>query len=286
MHSRGLTTFFMTLGFILLLVTGIMLYIVPAGRVAYWVDWTFLGLDKTQWGNIHVLAGFLLLIAGFFHVYFNWRPLKARIYSKVRQRFNLKKEMVIAIVGSVILVWAAIADLPPFHYIFELSDHVKESWVTDERYAAPFGHAELLALSSFAKKQKINLHDAKTELEKNGIKIMSVKDSLGKIAKENNRSPMALYQLIQKLEPQKAAVDVTSMSAEEVEEQLTGTGLGRKNIRWALAEFKLEAGKAKRRLKKSQIDADFEESFHDIADRYGVSPMDIIKVILVKGYTL
>ena len=276
----------MTLGFILLLVTGIMLYIVPAGRVAYWVDWTFLGLDKTQWGNIHVLAGFLLLIAGFFHVYFNWRPLKARIYSKVRQRFNLKKEMVIAIVGSVILVWAAIADLPPFHYIFELSDHVKESWVTDERYAAPFGHAELLALSSFAKKQKINLHDAKTELEKNGIKIMSVKDSLGKIAKENNRSPMALYQLIQKLEPQKAAVDVTSMSAEEVEEQLTGTGLGRKNIRWALAEFKLEAGKAKRRLKKSQIDADFEESFHDIADRYGVSPMDIIKVILVKGYTL
>ena len=45
-----------------MLVTSIILFITPQGRVAYWADWRLMGLTKTDWGNIHIVVGFLFLI--------------------------------------------------------------------------------------------------------------------------------------------------------------------------------------------------------------------------------
>ncbi len=62
-------------GFMLLCVTGLILFLEPHGRVAYWTRWCFLGLEKDQWGNIHIISGFLFLIAGAFHLYYNWKAI-------------------------------------------------------------------------------------------------------------------------------------------------------------------------------------------------------------------
>lgn len=286
MHNKGLTSFFMTFGFIVLFITGVILYIVPAGRVANWVHWTFLGLTKPQWGNIHILSGFVFLIAGIFHIYFNWKPLKKYFYSRAKQGINLKKEMVISTIATIVLVWAAIADLPPFSYVFEFGEFASDSWVTEEKYEAPIGHGELLALSSFTAKLKIDTAKAMEELEKNGVKVGSSKDSLERIAKENDISPMEIYSMIQKFEPSPEEIVLEELTAEKVEDILEGKGVGRRNISWLTDEFKLEMEKAKRRLAKNKIEASEDESFHDIADRYNVSPMDIVKVILVRGHSL
>jgi hypothetical protein len=40
-HKRGLIAFLTLSGFIIMVVTGITLYITPHGRIAYWVDWHF-----------------------------------------------------------------------------------------------------------------------------------------------------------------------------------------------------------------------------------------------------
>lgn len=285
-NNKGMTSFFMTLGFILLVVTGIMLYIVPAGRVANWVNWTLLGLTKTQWGNIHILAGFMLMIAGFFHIYFNWKPLKHYFYSKVQKGINLKKEMVISSVISAFLVVAAIGDYPPFSYVFDFGDFAKESWVVEDVYEAPLGHAELLAFDSFTSKLKIDRDKALKELEVNGITIAAGKDSLEKIAKANNVAPVDIYMVIRKFEPAREEVNLEELTPEKVEDLLQGKGIGRRNITWLLEEFKLEPDKATRRLNKNNIQATSNESFHDIADRYDASPMDVVKVLLVKQYTL
>ncbi len=49
--SRSLIAFMVTWSFAVLTVTGIVLYIVPQGRIAYWTLWSFLGLSKDQWGE-------------------------------------------------------------------------------------------------------------------------------------------------------------------------------------------------------------------------------------------
>jgi hypothetical protein len=63
-HTRGLTSFFTLFGFIIMSITGLVLYIEPAGRVAYWITWQFAGLTKTDWGNIHILSSLLFIVAG------------------------------------------------------------------------------------------------------------------------------------------------------------------------------------------------------------------------------
>lgn len=97
---------------------------------------------------------------------------------------------------------------------------------------------------------------------------------------------MKLYQLIRKFEPEKEEVVTADLTAEKVEALLTGRGLGRKRIQWMLAEFKLEKDRVTRRLQKNGIKPDFDATFHEIADQYNVNPMDVVKVILVKGYRM
>lgn len=38
-----------------ILLTSTILYVMPAGRVAYWSNWQYLGLEKTAWGRQHVV---------------------------------------------------------------------------------------------------------------------------------------------------------------------------------------------------------------------------------------
>jgi len=68
MNMRKITSLTMLISFVLLVLTSVILYIVPQGRVAYWADWHLLGLSKSQWGNLHINLGFLFLLAGFLHL--------------------------------------------------------------------------------------------------------------------------------------------------------------------------------------------------------------------------
>ena len=61
---RSLTAFIVTWAFIVLTVTGIILYIVPQGRVAYWVHWSLAGMEKEQWGWVHMMFGGVFIITG------------------------------------------------------------------------------------------------------------------------------------------------------------------------------------------------------------------------------
>ena len=76
------------------------------------------------------------------------------------------------------------------------------------------------------------------------------------------------------------------MTLEKVEEMLEGKGVGRKNIDWLVEKYELDPTTTKDRLAKNSITATNEETFHDIADRYEVSPLDIIKVMMVEGHTI
>ncbi len=84
MSMRRVTSLTIFFAFVTMVVTGIVLYIVPQGRVAYWADWRLLGLSKTQWGEIHVAMGLLMLLAGVLHIVYNWKPITT--YLKDRSR--------------------------------------------------------------------------------------------------------------------------------------------------------------------------------------------------------
>ena len=73
---RVLTSFFVTFDFLLLLVTGVVLYVVPPGSVANWTNWELMGLSKDQWTSAHILSALLFLLVSILHLIFNWKPFK------------------------------------------------------------------------------------------------------------------------------------------------------------------------------------------------------------------
>jgi uncharacterized membrane protein len=72
MKLRKTTSLTTLLSFILLLVTSIIMYVTPQGKIAFWANWEIAGLNKEQWGALHTNLGILFVAAGLVHTVLNW----------------------------------------------------------------------------------------------------------------------------------------------------------------------------------------------------------------------
>ena len=72
---RKATSLTLGISFLIMSYTGIMLFIVPKGKVAYWVDWHLFGLSKEQYGELHTTSMVVMLIFSGLHIYYNWSAI-------------------------------------------------------------------------------------------------------------------------------------------------------------------------------------------------------------------
>ena len=61
--AKGFTSLLLTCSFLVLAVSGIILFMTPKGRDAHWTNWTMLGLGKEGWGAVHINNSILFLAA-------------------------------------------------------------------------------------------------------------------------------------------------------------------------------------------------------------------------------
>ncbi|MBD3169417.1 MAG: DUF4405 domain-containing protein [candidate division Zixibacteria bacterium] len=283
-HKRGLTSFFTLFGFLIMSITGLVLYIVPQGRVAYWVHWSFLGLSKTDWDNIHILSSILFIVAGAFHIYFNWKPLINYFEQRATGSVKLKKELAISLAVAILVVFSALYSIPPLSYLIDLSAYAKEAWVVERDYEPPFGHAELLSLKGFSTKMDINLQEAIEELEKQNVEFESPEETLEEIAIRNDISPMDIYLLIKKYEVK--PVEGKIYTADEVETEFAGMGIGNRTIGDISTNLNVDLYMIKERFEANGIDYTSGETLKKIAERHQLNPIDVLKVILVEDYSI
>jgi len=285
-HTRGLTSFFTLFGFLVMSITGLILYIVPEGRIAYWVDWRFLGLTKSDWGNIHILSSILFIIAGIFHTWFNWKPLLNYFRDRLTRGLKLRKELGITLAVTVVVVASALFHIPPLGYFLDLNEFIKEKWIVSERYEPPFGHAEQLSLEAFAIKMNIDLEGAAAELRQNGIDFESPEEALEDIARNNGISPMDLYMIIEKFETPMGRDSSRTYTPTMVEVEFGGTGLGNKTLTKICRDMEISLTEAERRLTASGLKMETDETLKSAADRYDLTPIDILKIILVEDFRI
>ena len=281
-RGQAFTSLCSLVSFILLLLTAIILYIEPHGRVAYWIKWNFLGLEKDQWGNIHIFSGLLFLVVGGFHLYYNWKPLVKYLSGRIETGLRYKRELMIS---SLIFFWiiaSGIWALPPLVYLADLSEAIKNAWVTSAELEPPFGHAERVSLKTFCKKQGIPLDQAMAELREAGFKVNSPDKTLGNIADSKGTSGMAVYAVIQKLEIKSMTMKPGSVwTPGMVEETFAGTGVGRKSIAQIIKDHRLDPETVYHRLKGSGIEAKDDDKIKTLADKYDSTPIKILTIMLV-----
>jgi len=265
-------------------ISGLILYLVPEGRIAYWTHWVFLGLSKTDWGNIHILSSILFLVAGIAHILFNWKALLNYFRSKLTQAINLWRELLIASVVTLLVILSSLLYLPPLAFLLDLNDAIKDAWILQDKYEPPFGHAELLSLQAFTKKMDINLSEAEKRLREEGIHFESTQDTLEEIAKQNGMTPMAVYIYIQPLEPQPIYDETSPYTPTQVEVEFSGKGIGRKTLQVFCEQLGINLRLAQKRLGAVGIHASPSDTIKAIATQYEYTPLELIKVILVPDY--
>jgi hypothetical protein len=264
---RGWTTFFVTLSFIIDTVSGIILYIAPPGRIANWTNWKIWGLSKGDWGAIHTIFGYVLLIIVGLHLYYNWKVFWNFIWSRLRKAMNLKLEMGLAILVSLFIFLGTIWNIPPFSSTMDLGEYLKASW-EENKTDTPIAHAELLSLKAFAEKTNVPLEEMLDALKSKGYRVKDPEQTLGDIAKENNTSPSRLYEAAKSggLKP-------------DAPKTIQGSGMGRKTIEQICSEKGLSVEEALGRLRDKGIKAAPKDRLKEIAGEIGKTPMEVFSIM-------
>jgi len=175
---RGWTTFVVAISFIVDLISGVILYISPPGRVAHWTNWTIWGLNKGDWEAIHTIFGYILLIIIGVHLYFNWKILLNYIWSRVRKALNLRWELGLATLVCFFIFWGTLGNITPFSSIMDLGEYFKNGW-QESKADIPVAHAELLSLSDFAAKTQVSNEEMLEALKSSGYKVKNSQQTFG-----------------------------------------------------------------------------------------------------------
>jgi hypothetical protein len=282
--TRSLIAFIVTWAFGILTVTGMVLYIVPQGRVAFWTHWSMLGLDKEQWGDVHMMFGGIFIVTGIIHLYYNWKPFKKFLAERVKGQLQIKQEFVVAMTFSITIVVMSVSHIPPVSWVFDLNEALKNSWVTSPELEPPFGHAEEVSLAGISRRMGLDLDLATTALKRNGFLFNGPQDSLERIANTNATTPMAVYEVIRIYEKNTEPVPVSIMTVAEVESRYAGTGLGRKTLSEVCELIKLNISSCSQRLAAKGFQIASDEKLKQAADRYEINPIDVLKMLLVSDY--
>ncbi|MBN2331566.1 MAG: DUF4405 domain-containing protein [Deltaproteobacteria bacterium] len=269
MNGRKITSLTLVLSGILLLLTSIMLYISPHGRVAYWTDWHLWGISRPQWGSLHINLGLLFLLAGVLHAFYNWKPIMAYLKNKARElrvftlHFNLALGLVLVVTLGT--YW----EMPPMSSVIGLGDLITA--VADEKYGEPpYGHAELSSLKMFVKKTNLDLEKAKELLQAAGVELAGDQQTIGDLARANKMTPKALYAIMKPAE-----IKTTGM----VFPDAPAPGFGRRLLADVCAEFNLDLPTVVQSLKAQGMTVDPAASIIAIAERNGVNPMTVFEIL-------
>lgn len=250
---------------IVMSLTGIILYFVPAGRVAFWTNWKFLGLTKSDWQAVHTIFSFLFVIIAGFHLYYNWVIFVSYLKSKVLAGIKMKRELVWSSSLSLLILIGTLAGVPPFSTVMDFGEYLSESW-SNQQTEPPVPHAELLTLKKYCETTQMDLQQAMRRLQQQGIKGVDSLATIGDIAQKNNLTPVELAQ--------KISAKPSSGSANPV-----GSGYGRKTLGQICQDLNIDPALAAQRLKSAGIEWAQDENLRTIADRSDKTPLEIVNII-------
>lgn len=262
---RALISFGLTYSFIIILISGSILFIAPPGRYAHWVNWQIASLNKEGWQALHTIFSYTFVILSVFHLFtVNWKAFLSYLKSKTKNGLNKKREFIVATSAFALFFLGVLFAVPPFQSVMDLSTYFTESWEKAEEQP-PVPHAELLTLAELSEQIKnINLEEMINNLDKFQIKFENTnQQTLSDIALINQTTPMEIYQKINK----------------KAGNQLQGSGIGRKSLETFVNENGKDINEVLALLEKNGINAQKEQTLKEIGENNDVLPRDVFNLI-------
>lgn len=268
---KSFVSFSLAWTFLIIFISGIVLYIAPPGRVSNWTNWTLLGFSKAAWQAIHTIFSYTFVVLSIFHLFsFNWRIFLHYLSTKAAQGVNRQKELVISVILMSVVFLGTYYNMQPFKAVIDFGEWTTESWEIKEEQA-PIPHAEMLTIKELSGKYiKTSADSILLLIRQKGLKVDSAGQTMMKISELNNITPAKLYSII--LPPNHEGQYKT-----EVKPQIMG--LGRKTIKELAIEQGKDPGQIIEALKKKGISATPEDKIRSVAESTGKTPMELLEMI-------
>jgi len=270
--------------FIYLTFSGVVMYITPAGRVAYWADWRMFGMNKTMYNETHVTVSLLFLVSMVLHIWLNWKPIINYMRSKSGTLIVFTRETVLGFMLSVLFISGTLGMVSPFSDILFFFEDVKDGY-EESLGNPPYSHAELTTLAAFIKRMKFNERRALELLDGADIRY-SMDETLKKIGENNGTDPASILKImlpskIEGTENQPVRIyegvqDGIDMSKYE---NMMGSGVGKKSVANAAENAGVTLKKALERLAVYNIKAKSQSTLKDVGTEAGIMPMDVYIII-------
>ncbi|MFO8071483.1 MAG: DUF4405 domain-containing protein [Polyangia bacterium] len=192
--TRSVISLLTALAFAISGLTGLVLFVEPYGRVAYWSGWTFLGLGKDEWDGIHVISSWLFIVVGIWHLVLNWHAFVGHLRRRVHNAVHLRAELAVALAVALLVIASGIWSLPPLSWILDLNEEAKNAWTENFDQQPPYGHAELSTLSTLCGRLGVDPEEARRRLEEEGIEVVGEDPTIEEIARENGLRPSQVFE--------------------------------------------------------------------------------------------
>jgi len=112
--QRMLTSFSLLLSFLLLLISGVILYIFPGGNGAGFIP-EFSGLTKPAWLNQHIIFSIIFSLLSLYHLFFiNRKPFISYLKKKTSDGRQRTAELLTALILTAFVAIGTYAHLQPY----------------------------------------------------------------------------------------------------------------------------------------------------------------------------
>jgi hypothetical protein len=273
---RAFFSLLAAVSFIGMTFTGVILFVVPPGRIANWTGWTILALTKRQWIGLHDWFSIIFVVACGFHLYFNWRPFVGYFKSKITKAFALRAEWLAALIVCLIAFIGTVYGASPFSTLMEWNESIKQSY-DSPRQRGPVPHTELMTLNELAENYTgVELETMLENLRQHGIQVESPDAVLSELAEASGITPAELYNI---------ALGKTGTGRGNggggggLGAPRGGGGFGRLTLKQYCQQSGLDVDTAVRKLKDKGYQAAPETTMRAIADSAGVHPSQVRTII-------
>lgn len=293
MKIRRVISLTLLLSFVFLALSGVMLFLSPQGRVAYWAGWTLFGLTKDQYSAVHTTFMVLFLSVGVWHLVLNWKPITGYLKNRSKQMRIFTPEASIALALALFFLVGPLTGLPPFKQFLDAGVEVKEYWEATSG-SPPWGHAEENSLQRFCRGMEdferlesqrlvaIDCEAALQALRARGFGVEGLSQRLVDIADANGTTPQAIAAVVMEiarpLTPQEAAAALLP-PVEALRFQRPYSGLGRLTLGEYATEYGYDLAEIRAILAAAGLEVDPDVRLREEATRLGTDPEGIIDVL-------
>lgn len=104
---------------LVMIVSGLILFFTPSGRLARDTAWTWWGLGRFDWIALHICFSLLFMSVSVFHVYLNFRAIKRYFQHQLTQQWSPRPEWIAALLICVAIFLGVLRGVAPFNSLME-----------------------------------------------------------------------------------------------------------------------------------------------------------------------